>query len=175
MEEENKVVEVEQQIEEKPDNKKGRALKKWSLFFFIFCCIALVMVGSTFAIPVVIILFGVMSTIVWLLFVLVVSVFTLGIFWTSNDAKAFNQGWMAFNSSLFNVGEVIYDKALSAVPYLIGGGSFFYVMAWLFMIIGLCKDKNRKKFYTGMMIALAVLTTAYIAMSVITLIANNNK
>ena len=63
MEEENMIVEAEQQVEEKQDNKEGRALKKWSLFFFIFCCIALIMVGSTFALPVVIILFGIYSKI----------------------------------------------------------------------------------------------------------------
>ena len=175
MEEENKIVEVEQQVEEKQENKEGRALKKWSLFFFIFCCIMLVMVASTLALPAIIILFGVASTICWLAFVLFVSVFTLGTIWLNEGLKAFNKGWMAFNETMFNAGETVFDKALSAVPYLIGAGSFFYLMAWLLIIIGACKDNNRKKFYKGMIIALAILTGLYIAASIVTVVAHQNK
>ena len=166
--------EVEQQ-NKKEEIKEGRAARKWSMCFFVFACIMLLVVAGTIVLPVVIMLFGIVSALCWICFILAGSVFTLGMIWLSDGVKAFNKGWMAFNDTIFNAGNTIYKKVLPVVPILVIIGSVFFLSTWLFMIIGRIKDKNRKKYYTGMIIALSVLTVLFIGVAVVTMIAHNNQ
>ena len=161
--------------EKKEEIKEGKAMKKWSLFFFIMAAIGLLVVASAIALPIIIMIFGVLSALMWVCFVLAISVFTLGMIWLNEGVKAFNKDWMAFNNMLFHAGDTIYQKALSAVPYLVIGGSIFFVGAWIFIIIGIIKDKNRKKLYTGLIIALSVITLLFAISAGITLVAYKNQ
>lgn len=158
----------------KEEIKKGRGARKWSMFFFVMSVILLVMVAGTIVLPIVIFIFGLFSALCWICFILFISVFTLGMIWMNDGVKEFNRGWMDFNDMLFTAGNSIYEKAIAYVPYLIVVGSVFFAITWLFMIIGRCKDVNRKKYYRGMIIASSVLTVLFIAASIITMIAHNN-
>lgn len=165
----------EVKVEEKKEEiKEGRAAKKWSVFFFVMSVILLALVAGTIVLPIIIFIFGLLSVMCWLCFILFTTVFTLGMIWLVDGIKEFNHGWMDFNEMLFTAGNSIYEKVIVYVPYLIGVGSVFFLITWLFMILGRCKDKNRKKYYTGMIIASSVLTVMFIAVSIITMIAHNN-
>lgn len=159
----------------KEEIKEGKAMKKWSMFFFVMAAIGLLVVASAIVLPVVIMIFGVISALAWICFVLFISVFTLGMIWLNEGVKAFNKEWIAFNDMLFHAGDTIYQKAIVAVPYLVIGGSIFFVGAWIFIIIGICKDKNRKKLYTGLIIALSVLTVLFAIAAAVTLVAYKNR
>ena len=163
----------EVEVEKKEENKEGKAAKKWSIVFFIFSCLSLIAVLGTFVLPILIILFGLLSVIAWCCFILAGSVFTIGLMWTIDGVKEFNHSWMAFNNMLFEAGNVIAEKALQAVPYIIVVGAILFAATWPFMIVGRIKDKNRKKYYTGMIIALSVLTVFFVAASILTMVAHN--
>ena len=85
----------------KADNpKEGRALKKWSDFFFVMSIIFTAFVASSFALPVIIVLFGLLSAIIWLCWILVVTIFTLGMIWLSDGVKQLNASWQSFNVNI---------------------------------------------------------------------------
>lgn len=156
------------------DNKKGSKTKRWSLFFFIMSCIALLTVISTFVLPLIIVVFGLLSVIVWFIFLAGGTIFTLGMMWTIDGVKDFNSDWMAFNNQIFEAGNTIADQVLKAIPIVVIVSSVFFSITWLFMILGINKDKDRKKYYKGMIIALSVLTVIFIAFSIVTLIMHSN-
>lgn len=175
MEEVELVPTEEVQEEKKEEIKEGKAAKKWSMFFFVMSALGLMVVAGSIALPIVIMLFGVISALCWVLFVLFISVFTLGMIWLNEGVKTFNRAWMDFNDMLFHAGDTIYQKALVTVPYLVIGASVFFIGAWIFMIAGIIKDKNRKKYYTGMLIALGIITLLFIISTIVTLIAYKNR
>lgn len=43
------------------------------------------------------------------------------------------------------------------------------------MIVGIATDKNRKKYYTAMMIILGVISLLYIAVTILSIIVNANN
>ena len=154
--------------------KKGKGLKGWSLFFFIMTCIATGLIAASIALPFFIIIFGILSVIVWLVLIVVVTIFTLGLVWTIDDVKVINQGWMSFNDKLFNSSEAIANIAIRAIPTIAIIGASFVFITWILMIIGISTDKNRKRYYTGMLIALGVITLLYAIIAIISLVVNSN-
>ena len=160
----------------KPDNpKEGRVLKGWSSFFFVMSVIFTALVASTFALPFIIVVFGLFSALFWICWIVIVTVFTLGMVWLSDDTKKFNQGWMDFNNRIFDVGNSASEFGMSVVTTLVITGVVFFLITWLLMIIGLNKDQVRKRHYKGMVIALGIITFLFIALSVISLIVVYNQ
>ena len=158
----------------KEEPKEGKALKSWALFFFVISCIMTGIVAASIALPFFIVLFGILSALCWILFIVVGTVFTLGMMWLVDGMQEFNEGWMAFNNKLFDSSNAIANVAASAIPiFSIVGGSIVAI-TWLFMVIGLVTDNNRKKFYTAMIIVLSVLSFIYIAIAIITILIHTN-
>ena len=54
-------------------------------------------------------------------------------------------------------------------------GGVIVGITWIFMIIGISIDKNRKKYYTAMLIVLGVLSLVYIIIAIISIVANNGN
>ena len=158
----------------KQEPKEGKAFKGWALFFFIVSCVMTGIIAASIALPFFIVIFGVISAICWILFVFVGTVFTLGMMWLIDGMKEFNEGWMAFNNKLFDSSNAIAEVATRAIPILSIIGGTIVAITWLFMVIGMATDKNRKKFYLAMIIVLGVLTLVYIAIAVITIVIHSN-
>lgn len=155
----------------KADNpKEGRAFKKWSDFFFSMSIIFTVFVASSFALPIIVVLFGLTSAIIWLCWILVVTIFTLGMVWTMDDTKKFNQGWMDFNNKIFDIGNSASEFGTNIVTTLVIIGVVFFIGAWTFMIIGFNKDQVRHRHYKGMIIALGIITFLFVLLAVFSLI-----
>ena len=155
--------------------KKGKGLKGWSLFFFIMSCIATGIIAASIALPFFLIIFGLISALLWILFIIVGTVFTLGMMWVPDSTKEFNHGWMAFNDKLFNSSETIINSVAAAIPAMAIVGGVVVAITWIFMIVGIATDKNRKKYYTAMLIVLGVLSLLYIIIAVISIIANKGN
>ena len=160
--------------QKKEEPIEGRALKGWALAFFIVSCVMTGIVAASIALPFFIVLFGIVSVICWLAIVAIVTIFTIGMIWLNEDVKAINSGWMAFNTQLFESSQAIADVAAKAIPILSIIGGTIVAITWLFMVIGMTTDKNRKKFYLAMIITLGVLTLVYIAIAVITIVMHSN-
>ena len=160
--------------QKKEEPKEGRALKGWALAFFVVSCVMTGIVAASIALPFFIVLFGIVSVICWLAIVAIVTIFTIGMIWLNEDVKAINSGWMAFNTQLFESSQAIADVAAKAIPILSIIGGTIVSITWLFMVIGMATDKNRKKFYLAMIITLGVLTLVYIAIAVITIVMHSN-
>lgn len=158
----------------KEEPKEGLALKKWGLFFFVLSCISVALVAASLALPFFIAIFGIVSVIAWLAVVAVISIFTIGLVWTIDEVKTMNSNWMAFNNWLFNSTEAVANTAAKAIPILSIVGGVILLVTWLFVILGIATDKNRKKYYRGLIIALGVLTLAFIAIAIISIIINSN-
>ena len=157
----------------KEEPKEGLALKKWGLFFFVLSCIATLLIVASLALPFLIGLFGVVSVIAWLAIIAIVTIFTIGMIWTVEEAKTINTNWMAFNNWLFSSTETVANTAAKAIPAISIIGGAILAITWLFMIIGLLTDKNRKKYYKGIVIALGIITFIYIAIAVVTIILHS--
>ena len=155
--------------------KKGQGLKGWSLFFFILSCIATALIAASIILPFFIVVFGLFSALMWILFILVGTIFTLGMIWMVDGIKEMNQQWMTFNDKIFNSGNVVADVVSAAIPTMAVIGGVIVGITWIFMIIGILADKNRKKHYTAMLIVLGVLSLVYIIIAVISIIANNGN
>ena len=160
--------------QKKEEPKEGRALKGWALAFFVVSCVMTGIVAASIALPFFIVLFGIVSVICWLAIVAIVTIFTIGMIWLNEDVKAINSGWMAFNTQLFESSQAIADVAAKAIPILSIIGGTIVAITWLFMVIGMATDKNRKRFYLAMIITLGVLTLVYIAIAVITIVMHSN-
>ena len=145
----------------KEEPKEGKAFKGWALFFFIISCIMTGIVAASIALR-------------WLAVVAIVTIFTLGMIWLVDGVKEFNAGWMAFNTGLFESSSVIAETAAKAIPLLSIIGGSIVAITWLFMIIGMANDKNRKKFYLAMIITLGVLTLVYITIAIVTIVIHQN-
>ena len=173
MDEKEELMAEEQQLPGAPkeENKKqGKALKKWSTTMFVFSCIATALVVISLILPFFLILVGSISVIIWIIFLIFGSIITIGMMWLSDEVKELNSNWMAFNDKVFNSSNEIADKVLEAFPIMVIVGSVIFILAWLSMILGLVKDKDRKKRYTGLSIALGVLTVAFIAIAIVVLV-----
>ena len=149
---------------------KGRALYKWSNFFFVLTCIGTALAGITLALPVFITILSVLSVLVWLLFIVFVSIFTLFTIWANEDAKTFVHEWQLFNEKLFDSSKNADEFAKSVIPIFLIVGAVIILITWLFTIIGRCTDTERKKKYLGKIIALSIITLLYIVFLIINFI-----
>ena len=154
--------------------KKGKGLKGWSLVFFIFSCLATALIAMSIALPFFLIVFGLISALLWFVFIVVGTVFTVGLMWVPDTTKEFNRSWLAFNDKIFNSSETIISSVVSAIPVMAIVGAVIMAITWILMIVGISTDKNRKKYYTAMLIVLGVLSLLYIIIAIISIIANNN-
>ena len=160
--------------QKKEEPKEGKTFKGWALFFFIISCVMTGIIAASIALPFFITLFGIVSVICWLVVIVIVTIFTIGMIWLVDGVKEFNAGWMAFNNQLFDSSNAIAEVAAKAIPLLSIIGGSIVAITWLFMIIGISTDKNRKKFYLAMIITLGVLTLVYITIAVITIVVHSN-
>ena len=149
---------------------KGRALYKWSNFFFVLTCIGTVLAGITLALPVFITILSVLSVLVWLLFIVFVSIFTLFTIWANDDVKTFVHEWQLFNEKLFDSSKNVDEFAKSVIPIFLIVGAVNILFTLLFVIIGRCTDVERKKKYLGKIIALSIITLLYIVFLIINFI-----
>lgn len=152
------------------DPVKGRALHKWAVFFFVLTCIGTGLTGAMIVLPFFIVLFGLVSVIVWLVCLAFFTIFTLGLIWLSDETKIINQNWMNFNNSLFNSTNTIYEFALRVIPSILVSGGILIAISWMFLILGFNLDNERKKKYKAKMIALGIITAIYITFLVINVI-----
>ena len=167
MEDKEKISDIIPQDSSLEEKKKGQALKKWTVFFFVLSCIATFIVGASLALPFFLTVFGIISIIVWLVVLVVFTVFTLGLIWLSDDTKKINGSWMSFNDTLFNSGNAASDFVIKAFPIISIAGCFIVLMTWVFIIFGLVLNKKKTKFYKAMLIVLSVITFIFIAITII--------
>ena len=163
MENEIKPLEPQKPVESKP---KKTPLSTCNTVFFTLSCVATGIIVFCLIIPVILFLFGVMSAIVWFVFIFAGSVFTLGLMWLSDDTKKFNQGWMDFNNKMFNAGNSVYEVVAKVVPYIVIVGAIIINVELVFLILGWVKDKPHKKKYLAFTIVLGILTLAYIVVAI---------
>ena len=157
----------------KEEPKEGKALKSWALFFFILSCIMTGIIAASLALPFFVIFFGILSALCWIIFILIGTVFTLGMMWLIDGIAEFNEGWMALNNKIFDSSNTLADMAAKAIPILSIVGGSIVAITWLFMVIGFVTDNNRKRFYTAMIIVLSVLSFIYVAIAVITILLHS--
>lgn len=149
--------------QETPNNpKKGRALHKWSLFFFVLTCIGTALAGAMLILPFFLVIAGAISVLAWLIVIVFMSIFTLFLIWTSEEAKEFIHNWRLFNESLIDSSKNVQDFANKLIPTMLITGGAFILITWLFLIIGISTDVVRKKKYLGKIIALIVITLIYV-------------
>ena len=157
------------------DVKEGKALKGWSLFFFILTCIVTTIVAASIALPFFIIIFGLIAGLLWFLFVAVGTIFTVGLMWTIDGVKSINDGWLAFLNQVFNSSNTVVEAVSKAIPIIAIMGGVIILITWIFIIVGRATDQNRKKYYTAMLIVLSFLSVLYIIIAIITIVANSNN
>lgn len=165
-----------QQVEEKPiyeDKAGGRALNAFSKLFFVLTIIGTVLAAVMVFLPIFLAIIGIISTIVWILGIIIVTVFTIGLIWTSNDFKSFNDGWMAFNTSMFDSSNSLNEFAMSMIPFVLVSGGIIIGLSWLFTILGRVFDKFRMNKYKGRIIGLSIITVIYIVFLVLNIIIHN--
>lgn len=155
--------------------KEGKALKGWSLFFFIFSCVITTIIAASIALPFFIIIFGLIAGLLWFLFVVVGTIFTIGLMWTIDGVKSINDGWLAFLNQVFNSSNTVVEAVTKAIPIIAIIGGVIILITWIFMIVGRATDKNRKKYYTAMLIVLSFLSVLYIIIAIITIVANSSN
>ena len=167
-----------QQVEEKPvyeDKAGGRALNAFSKLFFVLTIIGTILTGVMVFLPILLAIVGVISTIVWILGIIVISVFTIGLIWTVEEFKAFNSGWMDFNTKMFNSSNSINEFVMKVIPFVLISGGVIIALTWLFTILGAVFDKFRLNKYKGRIIALSIITVIYIVFLVLNIILHNNQ
>lgn len=152
------------------DPVKGRVFYKWSSFFFVLTCIGVTLTGITLVLPVFLTIVGIISVFAWLIVIVVISLFTLFMIWNSEDAKAFIHGWREFNDGLFDSTKNVQEFSSNVIPIILISGGIVILITWLFIIIGRITDSERKKKYTGKIIALSIITLLYIVFLIINLL-----
>ena len=165
-----------QQVEEKPiyeDTAGGRALNAFSKLFFVLTIIGTILAAVMVFLPIFLAIVGIISTIIWILGIILVTVFTIGLIWTSNDFKSFNDGWMAFNTSMFDSSNSLNEFAMSMIPFVLVSGGIIIGLSWLFTILGRVFDKFRMNKYKGRIIGLSIITVIYIVFLVLNIIIHN--
>ena len=158
---------------EEEDTLGGKTLNAFSKLFFVLTIIGTVLTGVMVFLPIFLAIVGIFSTLLWLIGVVFVTVFTLGIIWTSNDFKSFNEGWMSFNTSMFNSSNSLTEFALGVIPFILISGAVIISLSWLFTILGRVFDKIRIKRYKGRIIGLSIITVIYIVFLVLNIIIHN--
>ena len=165
-----------QQVEEKliyEDTAGGRALNAFSKLFFVLTIIGTILAAVMVFLPIFLAIVGIISTIIWILGIILVTVFTIGLIWTSNDFKSFNDGWMAFNTSMFDSSNSLNEFAMSMIPFVLVSGGIIIGLSWLFTILGRVFDKFRMNKYKGRIIGLSIITVIYIVFLVLNIIIHN--
>ena len=146
-----------------PDDPiKGRALHKWTAFFFVLTCIGAVLTAAMLALPVLLALFGIVSVLLWLVVIVVASIFTLFLIWTTDEMKNFSSSWREFNDKIFTSSNATNELALRLIPSILISGGVIILITWIFVIVGLNVDQERHKKYKGKMIALIVISVIYL-------------
>jgi len=151
------------------DPVKGRTYHKWSTFFFVLACIATALALLALIMPVFLAVIGAFSAMLWFLVIALASIFTLFTIWQNKGFKAFSDSWSDFNMSLLDSLNGTNDFIMRIVPTLLISGGVVILIAWIFLVIGIVIDKERKKKYLGKIIALGVLTLIYIVLTIILL------
>lgn len=149
------------------DPVKGRTFYKWAKFFFGLTCFGTVMAGFMLALPIFLAIVGLFSALLWIFYIIFVSLFTLFLIWTSSDAKSFIEGWGAFNESLFNAAETTHGWYKASIVWILISGAVVIFTTWILLIVGNVKDKERHKGYVGRMIATGIITFVYIVFLVL--------
>ena len=167
------VTQVEEEEEE--DTLGGKALNAFSKLFFVLTIIGTVLAAVMVFLPIFLAIVGVISTILWIFGIIIVSIFTLGLIWTSSDFKSFNEGWMAFNTSMFNSTNSLTEFAISLVPFILISGGIIIALSWLFTILGRVFDRFRINKYKGRIVGLTIITVLYIIFLVLNIIIHQNS
>ena len=167
------VTQVEEEEEE--DTLGGKALNAFSKLFFVLTIIGTVLAAVMVFLPIFLVIVGVISTIIWIFGIIIVSIFTLGLIWTSSDFKSFNEGWMAFNTSMFNSTNSLTEFAISLVPFILISGGIIIALSWLFTILGRVFDRFRINKYKGRIVGLTIITVLYIIFLVLNIIIHQNS
>lgn len=152
------------------DPVKGRTFYSWAKFFFVLTCLGTGIVGAMIILPFFITLFGIFSVIAWLVLIVAGTIFTLGMIWLSDDTKSFFGEWQKLNEKTLDASNNIYSFVEKSIPAILISGGVVILISWLFIILGLNKDPDRKKKFKGMMIALIVITVIYVIFLAINLI-----
>ena len=148
---------------------KGRGLYKWSKFFFVLTILGTVLTGFVLVLPALLALLSGFILVLWFVVVVVVSLFTIFLIWSTDEGKSFFNGWREFGTTLFNSATDVEKYTNSLIPTILIIGGSLIIVAWSFISIGFCTDKARKKKYIGMMIALGIVTLIYVLFLIINL------
>ena len=167
---------VQQVKEDEPefeDKLGGRVLNGFSKLFFVLTIIGTILAAIMVFLPIFLAIVGVVSTIVWIFGIIIVSIFTIGLIWTSEDFKAFNSGWMDFNSRMFERTNSLTEFATSMIPFVLVSGTAVIAISWLFTILGAVFDKIRFRRYKSRIIGLSIITVIYIVFLVLNIIIHS--
>lgn len=156
------------------DPYKGRAAYKWFKFFFILFCIALGLVVLGFALPLLLTIIGVFSFLMWLLFIIFGTIFTIGLMWTDDGVKKFFSDWNNASTKLMDMTNNSYALAGKVLPPIIIAGCVLFIICWIFVLAGYNKDIERKPKYKKFLIALGIVTGIFVlaAIGMLILILN---
>jgi len=152
------------------DPVKGRAFHSWAKFFFVLTCIGVGITGAMLILPFFLVLFGICSVLLWFCVVAFATIFTIGLIWTTEGMQTLNANWMAFNEALFDVSNNTYSFAAYAIPGILISGGIIIFATWLFLIVGINSDPERKKKYKAKIIAMIIFTVLYVVFLVLNLI-----
>ena len=164
-----------QNVEEVQDKGGWKALNGFSKLFFVLTIIGTAFAGVMVFLPIFLGLLGVFSVLIWLVFIIFVSIFTIGLIWTSDDFKSFNDGWMSLNDKLFHSSSAIADFTTMIIPSILISGGIIIGLSWLFTILGAVFDKIRHKKYKGRIIALSIITVIFIAFLILNIVIHNQE
>ena len=154
---------------------KGRVYFEFANFFFVLVCIGFGITIFSVALPVFLVLIGLGSVLCWIVLIMFLSIFTLGMVWLSKDFKAFISSWQGFNDGLFNSANNTAELAKVIIPPTLIAVGALIVVSWIFLVVGLVNDKERKKAYTGRVIALGIMTALYLAAMIFNLVTLYNN
>lgn len=150
---------------------KGRNHYNATKVLFVLSCVATAIIGATFILPLIAIIFGMVSVILWFVFVAFGTLITIGLMWTKQEVKNFNQGWMDFNANAFSSGSNIANALITAIPIIAGVGLALFIAAWILIGVGFKKDEFRHKKYKTYLIVFIFVSILFVVLSIVALTA----
>lgn len=150
-------------------------IKKTTTVFFIFTCIGLGVVIATLALPVFLAIIGFILMVLWLVILLVTTVFTLGMAWTFEPYRAYNKGFMNLWQGTFNATTTVSQYGSTIIPIAVGISLLLMFITWIFVVIGTMIDEKRHRFYIGHIIALSIISILMIGLGILSIVLVMNK
>ena len=136
---------VTEEVKAKPQKPKRKVpvlLLIFTILTFLLSIFSLVLVSSTISLPVIIYIFGLFMILLWLMVFLLAIVGTMFIILLSEDFRTWNQGWMDFNSQIFESANTIGKSIQFIIPIFVAFGGVIMAICLILSIVGLATSKH---------------------------------